>query len=229
MSFTSGRQPASDTPSPRVPSWIARWRLWVPWIGCGLCLILLLRMDFVISRLRRQLTTSQTDQQRTRRMTATLLWSQIADVAHDLERAQSAAARNDLSALTTSLGDAQQHAYDADDTADLYQAILVGDHAGQAFGLADTILVLYGNAAANLSSMMNRHATVSPQDQALLTVLQADIALMQTSFPEDLLATAPSERLDQAMITFCRTRHSPSVLEQINGADLTALTVCRSR
>jgi hypothetical protein len=229
MTPASERQPASDTTSPPARPWIVRWRRRVPWIVGGLCLILILRMDFVISRLQRQVTHYQIDQQRTRTMAANLLWGQMSDVTHSLERAQAAAARNDSPATTTYLGDAQQHAYVADHTASLYQTILIGDQPGKGFGLADTILVLYGNAAANLSSRIGGHETLSSQDRTLLTALQADMTLLQMSFPEDLLANAPYERIDQAMDSFCQRRQVPSALELLNGTDGTLLTVCRSR
>jgi hypothetical protein len=152
----------------------------------------------------------------------------MSDVTHSLERAQSAAARNDSPATTTYLGEVQQNAYVADHTASLYRAILIGDQPGKGFGLVQT-LVLYGNAAANLSSRIGGHETLSLQDRTLLTALQADMTLLQTSFPEDLLANAPYERIDQAMVTFCQARQVPSALELLNGTDGTLLSACRSR
>jgi hypothetical protein len=200
MTLPSEHQARSDTTSPPGRPWIVRWRPRVPWIVCGLCLILILRMDFVTSRLQRQLTASQTNRQTLRIVATDVLRDQVIEILILLDNAQLASEQNEIDTLVNQLDLARLAIYDAEASTELYGVVLFDDQPGRHFELG---LRNYASAIEDLGFAIDQRNAILPADRDHLSIMQADIELLWSTFSPDLLRDGRAEDIVTAQTAFC--------------------------
>jgi hypothetical protein len=219
MTLPSDHQPSSNPTSPPVRPWIARWRPRVPWIVCGLCLILILRMDFVISRLQRQLTAYQANRQTLRIVATAALRDEISDVVVHLLNAQIASEQNEIDAMVDNLYLADLALSDAQQSTDVYGVVLFHDQPGRyvEFGLTT-----YASAIEDLAFAIDQRDAILPADRDHLSIIQADFDLLLATFSSDLLRDGRTEDIVTAQTAFCLGKRLHIVL----GWDVPSLATC---
>jgi hypothetical protein len=209
MTPASDHQSASTTSTPPVRPWIARWRPRVPWIVCGLCLIVILGMGGVMYQLWSQITAYQRDQENVRSMATTSLQLAINDVRLHLIHAQIASEHNEIDTMVDQLNLALLAIYDAEASKELYGVVLFHDQPGRHVELG---FEGYASAIEDLGFAIDQRNAILPADRDHLSIIQADFELMRDIFPADLLRDGRAEDLVTAQTTFCLENHMHAML-----------------
>ena len=171
-------QTADVRRTPRMRPWKAR----LPW--------LLLVLTIVISGVWVQRLRS--DVQRSRTAAAALLWEEI----------------NDLSFSISAVQDADQY----DGNSHLMNAQQQGDAMRSATRMYEQAMKTAPDQAGRFAKLFRlfsltadtiNHTENLPDEQGAMNALKADMRLVLSVFPEDLLIRGDATELDQAMTTWC--------------------------
>lgn len=200
MTPASDYQPASDTTSSPVRPWITRWRPRVPWIICGVSFIVILGMGVVMDQLRSQITAYQRDQETVRSMATTSLQLAINNVRIHLLNAQIASEQNEIDTMVDQLNLARLALYDAEASKALYGVVLFHDQTGRHVELG---VENYASAIEELGFAIDQRNAILPADRDHLSIIQADIELLRSTFSPDLLRDGRAEDIVTAQTAFC--------------------------
>jgi hypothetical protein len=200
MTLPSDHEPPSITSSTSVQPNSARWRQRVPWIICGVSVIVILGMGVVMYQLRSQITAYQRDQETVRFMAMTNLQLAINDVRIHLLNAQMASEQNEIDPLVNELDLARLALYDAEASNELYGVVLFHDQPGRHVELG---LEHYASAIEDLGFAIDQRDAILPGDRDHLSIIQADIELLRSTFSRDLLRDGRAENIVTAQTAFC--------------------------
>jgi hypothetical protein len=157
-------------------------------------------MDFVTSRLQRQLTAYQTNRQTLRTKITAILRDQVIEVLILLDNAQHASEQHEIDTLVNQLDRARLALYDAEASTELYEGVLFQDQPGRPFELG---LRNYASAIEDLSFAIDQRNAILPADRDHLSIIQADIELLWSTFSPDLLDDGRAEDIVMAQTAFC--------------------------
>jgi hypothetical protein len=217
----------SDTASPSLTAsgahivTIARWKYRVLWLLLGITVLSSLTLGRYVQRLRDHRQTS-------RRMAVNVFWFHLRDMAHDLENAQGALDRGNITQAAEFLRMAYQTSAVAERSATTYASILVEDDSQRSFRLGQAVEG-YGFMAQHIASRITNNQYVSPEDESLVTALHADMSLMLTTFSEDLLQNGSYTAIAQGLTQFCQQMQVADIKKdwRISGMDAASKEACR--
>jgi hypothetical protein len=164
-------------------------------------------------------------QQYNRSMAANIVWFQLEAVSRDLENAQEAMANGDRAAAEDALRSVERSTQGAERSVAMLSMVVSEQQHRYAFGI-ETALNRYTSLARDIKGRLQQEPTILPADQALVTAMQADIRLMLTTYPEELLAAASYDTMAQALTQFCSQMQVMEVKKHIRGMDTASRAAC---
>jgi hypothetical protein len=204
-------QPARPQPIQAPPRrWQFRqWRTRLPWL---LLILTLIISGLWVQRLR-------DDVQRNRRAVASLMWIDMHNVAFPLDAMASFSPDTQEWTDTDRLFQVQQEAGDAQMTALMYQHA-VGAPASARFNRFTNVFSLFTLMADTIN-----HSDEIVDERAAMAALTADMRLLRTLFPEELLVHGTPAELEQAMVTWCDQMQLKTIPSALTNGD-SHLTPC---
>lgn len=191
MTTTPRLHTAPDTmDNSRRPVWSSR----LPWL---LLVVTLVISSVWVQRLR-------SDVQRSRTAAAALMWSELNDLSFHIESAASLWTDGTVGLGHLSL--ARQQGNDMQSAARMYEQVI--KTAPEQSGKFAALFRLFSLAADTIN-----HSADVVDKPAAVKALQADMRLVLTLFPQDLLARGAATELDQAMATWCTQAQLKTVMQ----------------
>ncbi|HYF65107.1 MAG TPA: hypothetical protein VD886_19935 [Herpetosiphonaceae bacterium] len=152
------------------------------------------------SRLQRQLTAYQRNQKTLRIVATDVLQDDIIDVVIHLLNAQVASEHNEIDTMVEQLDLARLTLYDAQASLELYEVVLFHDQPGRHL---EVDLTTYASQIEDLEVAIDQRDAILPADLQHLSVFQADVELMRSTFTPELFRAGRYEDIVKALTTFC--------------------------